>query len=110
MEEKENRKNLNLIKRQKYLEDYNIKRRKKEYDNYIISKMHEQATAELSVRKYNRDNLYRKGCSSIYSYDNASNSLVLNKNIVTGYDVPKKISMNFKIDPNKIKSKYIFNT
>ncbi len=93
--EKELRKEINKKKHQdntkKYIE--NIRRERKETIGYEkLKQMHIQASLELSGgRKTINDRAFRNWNSSIYKYNKNTKSYHLKKDIVTGYDVPRKI-------------------
>lgn len=95
IEEKNNRKKLNKIKRNKDIQKRveNKRKKQKSYDSQILKAMHEQASRELSGGRKsisNRD--FRNWNSSIYKYNIKSQSYVLKRGINVGADVPKRIN------------------
>lgn len=70
-EEKEKRKNENLLKRRKVQKDLIYGKRKSNIDiEYIkLKKQHEQASMELSKRSILGKDTLRKWCSSAYVYN-----------------------------------------
>lgn len=70
-EEKEKRKNENLLKRRKVQKDLIYGKRKSNIDiEYIkLKKQHEQASMELSKRSILGKDTLRKWCSSAYAYN-----------------------------------------
>jgi len=94
-EEKNNRKQLNKIKRNKDIQRRVEKKRKQtnSSDIQIIKKMHEQASLELSGRTNPISNrAFRNWNSSVYKYNSRNQSYELKKGINAGADVPKRIN------------------
>lgn len=61
-------------------------------DYAILKNQHIQASMELSGGKKTISNrAFRNWNSSIYKYDNKTKSYKVKSNVVTTYDVPKKI-------------------
>ena len=91
--EKEDRKAKNKQKNKIETKNYIYKKRKSGYEEYMMLKLaHEQASRELSEGKRISNRAFRNWNPSIYKYDEKSKSYKLKKDIVTGFDVPKKIS------------------
>jgi len=93
--EKKARKELNKIKHNKEIQKRVEKKRKEQAntDNYILKRMHQQASSELSDgRKPMNNRVFRNWNPSIYRYNEKSHSFILKSGIVVGADVPKKIS------------------
>lgn len=92
-EEKEKRKIENRNKKIAFTKKYMNEKRKKNNDDYlIIKKQHDQASIELSGGSLNINNrAFRRWNSSVYKYDKKSQSYKLDKKIIAGADVPKKI-------------------
>lgn len=64
----------------------------KSIEEAILKQQHIQASLELSSgNKTIGNRAFRNWNSSIYRYDDKTNSYKLKSNIVAGYDVPKKI-------------------
>lgn len=94
-EEKNNRKQLNKIKRNKDIQRRVEKKRKQtnSSDIQIIKKMHEQASLELSGgTKTISNRAFRNWNSSVYKYNSRNQSYELKKGINAGADVPKRIN------------------
>lgn len=94
-EEKNNRKQLNKIKRNKDIQRRVEKKRKQtnSSDIQIIKKMHEQASLELSGgTKPISNRAFRNWNSSVYKYNSRNQSYELKKGINAGADVPKRIN------------------
>ena len=94
MQEKENRKRLNKIKRYKDIQRrVEVKRKKvNTSDIQILKKMHEQASLELSGGKKPISNrAFRDWNTSVYKYNNKNKCYEFKKGINTGADVPKRI-------------------
>ena len=94
-EEKNNRKQLNKIKRNKDIQGRVEKKRKQtnSSDIQIIKKMHEQASLELSGgTKPISNRAFRNWNSSVYKYNSRNQSYELKKGINAGADVPKRIN------------------
>ena len=94
-EEKNNRKQLNKVKRNKDIQRRVEKKRKQtnSSDIQIIKKMHEQASLELSGgTKPISNRAFRNWNSSIYKYNSRNQSYELKKGINAGADVPKRIN------------------
>ena len=92
--EKEERKKQNAINnKNKTIEYIYSKRNQKKVDEYdSVRKMHIQASLELSEgNKPMNNRTYRDWNSSIYKYNEKSESYVLKKGINVGADVPKRI-------------------
>lgn len=93
-EEKEKRKLLSQSRHRQKTIDY-IKNKRKSNINVEYEKlkqMHIQASRELSGRKTISNRAFRNWNSSIYKYNDKTKSYHLKKEIVTGFDVPKKIN------------------
>ena len=94
-EEKNNRKQLNKVKRNKDIQRRVEKKRKQtnSSDIQIIKKMHEQASLELSGgTKPISNRAFRNWNSSVYKYNSRNQSYELKKGINAGADVPKRIN------------------
>ena len=94
MQEKENRKQLNKIKRNKDIQRRVKGNRKKANASniQILKKMHEQASLELSGGKKTISNrAFRDWNTSVYKYNNKNKCYELKKGINTGADAPKRI-------------------
>lgn len=90
--EKEQRKRQNKIKRREYQKEYKSKKRK-ENSNDILLYLHAQATAELSSRRTINNRAFKKWNSSIYGYYSKTKEFRIKeefKNKVS-YATPKKI-------------------
>ena len=97
-QEKENRKRLNRIKRNKDIQRRVECNRKKANasDIQILKKMHEQASLELSGgRKTISNRAYRDWNKSAYKYDSKNKSYRLKDGLIVGRDVPKIIRWTF---------------
>lgn len=92
-QEKASRKELSIKKHNEKKAESVIRKRKQKQSEYAILKnQHIQASLELSGGKKSIGNrAFRNWNSSIYRYDNKIKSYKLKSNIVTTYDVPKKI-------------------
>ena len=92
-QEKASRKELSIKKHNEKKAESVIRKRKQKQSEYAILKnQHIQASLELSGGKKSIGNrAFRNWNSSIYRYDNKRKSYKLKSNIVTTYDVPKKI-------------------
>lgn len=97
-EEKENRKKISKQKHRTNTINYiKNKRKSNEYDIIYeqLKQMHIQASQELSRGKNIISNRsYRYWNSSVYRYNPKTKCYHLKKEIITGYDVPKKIYWN----------------
>lgn len=94
-EEKNNRKKLNKIKRNKDIQRRVEKKRRQTNSSDIqaIKRMHEQASLELSGGKKTMSNrAFRDWNSSAYKYNKKNKSYELIKGITAGADVPKRIN------------------
>lgn len=93
MQEKENRKRLNKIKRNKDIQRrVEGNRKKNSSDIQILKKMHEQASLELSGgNKPISNRAFRDWNTSAYKYNYKNKCYELKKDISTGVDVPKRI-------------------
>lgn len=94
-EEKNNRKKLNKIKRNKDIQRRVEKKRRQTNSSDIqaIKRMHEQASLELSGGKKAMSNrAFRNWNSSAYKYNKKNKSYELIKGITAGADVPKRIN------------------
>lgn len=94
-EEKNNRKQLNKIKRNKDIQRRVEKKRRQTNSSDIqaIKRMHEQASLELSGGKKTMSNrAFRDWNSSAYKYNKKNKSYELIKGITAGADVPKRIN------------------
>lgn len=94
-EEKNNRKQLNKIKRNKDIQRRVEKKRRQTNSSDIqaIKRMHEQASLELSGGKKTMSNrAFRDWNSSAYKYNKKNKSYELRKGITAGADVPKRIN------------------
>lgn len=90
--EKEQRKRQNKIKRREYQKEYKSKKRK-ENSNDILLYLHAQAAAELSSRRTINNRAFKKWNSSIYGYYSKTKEFRIKeefKNKVS-YATPKKI-------------------
>lgn len=92
--EKNNRKALNNKEHTKKTVDYIKKQRilKASTDYEILRQMHIQASKELSQARNISNRAFRNWNSSIYKYNDKTKSYHLKRGIVTGMDVPKRIS------------------
>lgn len=90
--EKEQRKKQNQIKRREYQKEYKSKKRK-ENTNDGLEHLHAQAAAELSGRKFINNRAFRNWNSSIYQFHNRTKEYRLKEEFKerTSYAVPKKI-------------------
>ena len=94
-DEKNRRKNINKQKHNKQIQTIVENKRRIKKDNedyYILKKIHEQDTCELSGRRKRiGDIAFRNWNSSIYKYSEKTKSYILKKGITVGADVPKRI-------------------
>ena len=93
MEEKENRKRLNKIKRNKDIQRrVEGNRKNNSSDIQILKKMHEQASLELSGgNKPISNRAFRDWNTSAYKYNYKNKCYELKKGINAGADAPKRI-------------------
>ena len=109
--EKENRKNVNAKNRKVYMQEYfkNYERKSKTDNSYKqLQALLNQDSKELSYHSEISDYSFAKWNSSVYHRDSKGN-LRLNRNVKTGFDVPKYINMNIKVPTQKYKSKYVYS-
>lgn len=104
---KQNKIEENAIKRKEYLKDYykTYKRPKQEDNSYEILKAQQnQDSLELSYYNsgYINDYAFAKWNISAY-HRNKKGNLVLNKGLNVGFDVPRTINMNIKVQTQKFK-------
>lgn len=92
-------------KEKKLQQKENAKKRKREYtnlkmkqirekkiqENAFIKQQHIDASKELSGGKVISNRAFRNWNSSIYKYNSKTKSYDLERKILTGYDVPKKV-------------------
>lgn len=106
-EEKENRKQQNVEKRQEYMKSYfqNYTRPEKENNSYEQLKvMQEQDAKELSYNSNNiSDYAFVKWNLSAY-HRTIKGNLILDKKLNAGADAPKTINMNIKVPTQKCKN------
>lgn len=95
IEEKEDRKRINQKDHKLRTLDYIKKSRKNrriDYEYEQLKKSHIQASSELSGgRKPISNRAFRNWNTSIYKYNSKTKSYNLRKDIVAGFDVPKRI-------------------
>lgn len=93
IQEKENRKRLNKIKRNKDIQRrVEGNRKKNSSDIQILKKMHEQASLELSGgNKPISNRAFRDWNTSAYKYNYKNKCYELKKGINAGADAPKRI-------------------
>lgn len=92
-EEKEKRRQEAIKRHNEKKAESVIRKRKSSQNDYAMLKnQHIQASMELSGGKKTISNrAFRNWNSSIYRYDNKTKSYKVKSNVVTTYDVPKKI-------------------
>ena len=98
-EEKERRKQMSEKKHNEKKIDSVMKKRKQSQNEYeMVKNKHIQASFELSGGKNTIGNrAFRNWNPSIYKYDMKTKSYKLKSNVVTTYDVPKKLNGNRKM-------------
>ena len=110
--EKENRHNESMIRKTEYNKEYykTYERPKKEDNSYEqLKALHEQASKELSYTSNTlSDYAFLHWNLGAYHRDNNGN-MRINKGLKVGFDVPKLINMNIKVQTQKYKHKYCFS-
>lgn len=106
---KENKIQVNAIKRQEYLKEYfkNYKRPKQEDNTYEQLKAQQnQDSLELSYNNsgYINDYAFAKWNLGAY-HRNKKGNLILNRGLSIGFDVPKTINMNIKVPTQKYRNR-----
>ena len=111
-EEKESRKQNNSEKRKIYMQNYfkTYNRPKKEdlAQQQMIAQL-EKDILKLSFKNNNiSDYAFAKWNPNAY-HTNSKGNLVLNRNLIVGFDVTKSINMNIKVPTQKYKHKYCYS-